>query len=152
MKHTTVCYIENEGKYLLIHRVKKKNDENEGKWIGIGGKLEPGESPFDCVRREVYEETGLKLDSPRYRGFITFVSDVFGTEYMHLFTAKTFDGVLNTECSEGVLEWINKSDLDKIPMWEGDKIFLDLLETEERFFSLKFNYQGDDLVSYKVDI
>lgn len=151
MKHTTVCYIENDGKYLMIHRVKKKNDCNEGKWIGIGGKLEEGESPFQCIKREVTEETGLTIPSPEYRGFITFVSDEFGTEYMHLFSAKEFTGTLKTDCDEGVLEWIEKKKLLSIPMWEGDKIFLNLLDTESRFFSLRLEYHGNQLISSALD-
>lgn len=151
MKHTTVCYIENDGKYLMIHRIKKKNDCNEGKWIGIGGKLEDGESPFQCIRREVKEETGLILSAPKYRGFITFVSNEFGTEYMHLFSAKEFSGTLKSDCDEGVLEWIEKEKLLSIPMWEGDKIFLKLLDTETRFFSLRLEYNGSRLISSTLD-
>lgn len=147
MKQTTVCYIERDGKYLMLHRVKKENDVNKDKWIGIGGKLEDGESPFDCVRREVSEETGLILDALRYRGIITFVSNEFGTEYMHLFSSNAFSGELADTCDEGVLEWIEKNKLLSIPMWEGDKIFLRLLDTEERFFSLKLVYEGQRLVN-----
>ena len=152
MKNTTLCYIEKDGKYLMIHRVKKKNDENKDKWIGIGGKLEAGESPFDCARREVFEETGLSLTSLRYRGIITFVSDMYGTEYMHLFSSDAFSGEVKAECDEGNLEWIKKTDLFSLPMWEGDKIFLELLDTEPRFFSLKLVYEGDKLVSHTLDL
>ena len=151
MKTTTVCYIEQEGKYLMIHRVKKKDDPNKDKWIGIGGKLEAGESPFDCVRREVLEETGLTLDKVNYRGIVTFVSNEFGTEYMHLFTSHDFHGEINPLCDEGVLEWIEKDKLYKIPMWEGDKIFLRLLETDTKFFSLKLVYEGNSLVSHTLE-
>lgn len=151
MKHTTVCYIERDEKYLMIHRIKKQNDENHDKWIGIGGKLEPGESPHECVRREVLEETGLTLGKIDYRGFITFVSDEFGTEYMHLFKSGDFTGAINSICDEGVLEWIAKSDLMKIPMWEGDKIFLDLLDRDISFFSLKLVYNGDKLINYSLE-
>ena len=151
MKHTTLCYLERDGKYLMIHRVKKANDENEGKWIGIGGKLENGETPFDCVRREVREETGLEVIKPRYRGIITFVSDIYGTEYMHLFTATEFTGDLADSCEEGVLKWVDKVALSSLPMWEGDKVFLSMLDSEERFFSLKLIYSGDSLVDYKVE-
>ena len=151
MKHTTVCYIEKDGKYLMIHRIKKKNDCNEGKWIGVSGKLEDGESPFQCIRREVKEETGLILYAPKYRGFITFVSNEFGTEYMHLFSAKEFSGTLKSDCDEGVLEWIEKEKLLSIPMWEGDKIFLKLLDTEARFFSLRLEYNGSRLISSTLD-
>lgn len=151
MKHTTVCYIERDGKYLMIHRVKKENDANRDKWIGIGGKFEYGESPFDCVRREVFEETGLTLKSLNYRGIITFVSDEFGTEYMHLFSSDCFEGSLTDSCNEGVLEWIEKTRLSKIPMWEGDKIFLKLLNEQNGFFSLKLVYQGDHLITHTLE-
>ena len=152
MKNTTVCYIEKDGAYLMIHRIKKKNDENKDKWIGIGGKLEAGESPFDCARREVFEETGLTLTALRYRGIITFVSDIYGTEYMHLFSSDAFTGEIKSDCDEGNLEWIKKADLFSLPMWEGDKIFLELLDTEDRFFSLKLVYSGDKLVDHSLDI
>ena len=152
MKNTTLCYIEKNGSYLMLHRIKKENDENRDKWIGIGGKFEDRESPFDCVRREVEEETGLALLNPRYRGIVTFVSDRYGTEYMHLFSATDFSGTVKNVCDEGNLEWINKNDIITLPMWEGDKIFLRLLETEERFFSLKLVYVGEKLVSHSLDI
>ena len=151
MKHTTVCYIEREDCYLMIHRTKKENDVNHDKWIGIGGKLEPGESPHECIVREVLEETGLTIQ-PRYRGFITFVSNEFGTEYMHLFTADSFVGEVTDSCDEGDLEWIKKSDLRAIPMWEGDAIFLKLLEEESRIFSLKLVYNGDKLIDHKIHL
>lgn len=151
MKHTTVCYIEKNGSYLMLHRIKKEKDENRDKWIGIGGKLEAAESPFDCVRREVMEEVGLTLDSLRYAGIITFVSDIYGTEYMHLFYSDSFSGEIKKDCAEGVPSWIRKEDLKLIPMWEGDKIFLELLETERRFFSLKLVYEGDKLISHALD-
>ena len=152
MFNTTLCYIEKEGAYLMLHRVKKENDMNKDKWIGIGGKLEAGESPFDCVRREAFEETGLTLVTPRYRGIITFVSDLYGTEYMHLFSATDYTGDIKEDCNEGVLEWIKKDDLLSLPLWEGDKIFLKLLDTEDRFFSLKLVYEGDKLVSHRLEI
>ena len=129
----------------MLHRVKKTVDENKDKWIGIGGKFEEGESPEDCVIREVREETGLTLNSWRYRGIVTFVSDEWGTEYMHLFTSDDFSGAPR-ECDEGVLEWIEKERLLSLPIWEGDKIFLRLLDTDEPFFSLKLCYQGDRLI------
>ena len=151
MKTTTVCYIEKDGKYLMIHRIKKQNDENKDKWIGIGGKCEEGESPFDCVRREVFEETGLTLEKPKYRGLITFVSNEFGTQYMHLFTADQFSGELNYNCNEGVLDWIDKRELISMPIWQGDKIFLDLLNKDTPFFSLKCVYTGDELVEYALE-
>ena len=145
MRNTSLCYIERGGKYLMLHRVKKTVDENKDKWIGIGGKFEDGESPEDCVMREVSEETGLTLNSWRYRGIVTFVSDEWGTEYMHLFTSDDFSGTPR-ECAEGVLEWIEKERLLSLPIWEGDKIFLRLLDTDEPFFSLKLCYQGDRLI------
>lgn len=145
MRNTSLCYIECGGKYLMLHRVKKTVDENKDKWIGIGGKFEEGESPEDCVMREVSEETGLTLNSWQYRGIVTFVSDEWGTEYMHLFTSDVFSGTPR-ECDEGVLEWIEKERLLSLPIWEGDKIFLRLLDTDEPFFSLKLCYQGDRLI------
>ena len=145
MTNTTLCYIEREGQYLMLHRVKKENDLNHDKWIGVGGKFEEEESPEDCLLREVREETGLTLLDWRYRGVVTFVSDKWGTEYMHLFTATEFSGELKT-CDEGVLEWIDKAALLSLPLWEGDKIFLRLLDSDAPFFSLKLCYHGDELV------
>ena len=150
MINSTLCYIENDGKYLMLHRVKKENDVNKDKWVGIGGKFEDGESPEDCVLREAKEETGLTLTSFKYRGIVTFVSDKWETEYMHLFTADGFSGEL-TECDEGVLEWIDKEKLDAIPKWEGDKIFLRLLDEEGPFFSLKLRYRGEHLEEAVLD-
>ena len=129
----------------MLHRIKKELDENKDKWIGIGGKFEPGESPEECVCREVREETGLCLRSWRYRAVITFVSDQWGTEYMHLFTSDDYEGELK-ECEEGVLEWVDREKLLTLPIWEGDKIFLRLLDSDEPFFSLKLCYSGDRLV------
>ena len=146
MKNTSLCYIERGRDYLMLHRVKKVADENKDKWIGIGGKFEEGESPEDCVLREVREETGLRLLSWRYRAIVTFVSDEWGTEYMHLFTSDSFDGEIK-DCDEGVLEWIDREKLLSLPIWEGDKIFLRLLDSDEPFFSLKLCYTGDKLVS-----
>lgn len=145
MINTTLCYIAQGEDYLMLHRVKKENDLNHDKWIGIGGKFEDKESPEDCVVREVLEETGLKLTSYRYRGLVTFVSDRWPTEYMHLFTADSFTGTLK-ECDEGVLEWIPRHRLLELPHWEGDAIFLDLIDQEDTpFFSLKLCYRGDQL-------
>ena len=144
MINSTLCYIEKDGKYLMLHRVKKENDANKDKWIGIGGKFEDKESPEDCVLRETKEETGLTLTSYKYRGIVTFVSDRWETEYMHLFTADGFSGEL-IDCDEGVLEWIDKEKLDAIPKWEGDKIFLRLLDEGGPFFSLKLRYRGERL-------
>ena len=143
--NTTLCYIEKNGSYLMLHRVKKKNDLNHDKWIGIGGKFEDKESPEDCILREAKEETGLTLTHLEYRGIVTFISNEYPTEYMHLFWADEFTGTIK-ECEEGNLEWITKADLMKIPMWEGDKIFLRLLDEKVPFFSLKLCYEGDTLV------
>ena len=145
MKMTTLCYLERDGRYLMLHRVKKVNDENHDKWIGVGGKFEDGESPEDCMRREVLEETGLTVRDFRYRGIVTFVSDVYPCEYMHLFTVTDWSGELK-ECDEGVLEWIDKDRLFSLTLWEGDRIFLRLLDTDEPFFSLKLTYRGEQLL------
>ena len=145
MKNTTLCYIQREGQYLMLHRVKKKNDVNQDKWVGIGGKFEDKESPEDCLLREVQEETGLTLTSYAYRGLVTFVSDVWETEYMHLFTADAFEGEIGP-CDEGNLEWVDKDKVKDLPIWVGDKIFLDLLTKEVPFFSLKLAYEGETLV------
>ena len=145
MRNTTLCYLERDREYLMLHRVKKTVDENKDKWIGIGGKFEEGESPEDCLLREVREETGLRLLRWRYRGIVTFVSDEWGTEYMHLFTSDAFEGSLRTDCDEGELEWIDRDRLLKLPIWEGDKIFLRLLDEDVPFFSLKLRYAGDRL-------
>ncbi|MBQ8624210.1 MAG: NUDIX domain-containing protein [Oscillospiraceae bacterium] len=146
MKNSTLCYIEQDNAYLMLHRVKKKNDANHDKWIGIGGGLEEGESPLDCILRETFEETGLTLVSPSYRGLVTFVSDIYETEQMHVFTCTDFCGEL-TDCDEGTLEWVPKSEVINLPIWEGDKIFLDLISKPCDFFALKLVYKGDELVS-----
>lgn len=146
MVMTTLCYLERGNQYLMLHRVKKEQDLNKDKWIGIGGKFEAGESPEECVRREALEETGLTLSALCFRGIITFVSDEFGTEYMHLFTCDAFSGQPHP-CEEGELAWIDKQTLRSLNLWEGDRIFLDLLEKNAPFFSLKLQYQGDRLVS-----
>lgn len=142
--NTTLCYIERDGCYLMLHRVKKQNDINRDKWVGVGGKFEAGESPEECVIREAREETGLTLHRPEYRGIVTFVSNEWGTEYMHLFVARDFSGQL-IECDEGTLEWVPKDRVPQLPLWEGDHIFLHLLEEEVPFFSLKLVYEGDCL-------
>ena len=147
MINTTLCYLEQDDCYLMMHRTKKKNDANQGKWIGIGGKFEEGESPDDCLLREVKEETNLQLTQYQFRGIVTFVSDKYGTEHMHLFTASGFVGELCTNCCEGELKWIAKDTISSLSLWEGDKIFLRLLQTESSFFTLKLCYQGDSLVS-----
>ena len=147
MKNTSLCYIEKDGAYLMIHRIKKKNDENHDKWIGVGGKFEYGESPFDCARREIFEECGVRVLDLNYRGIVTFVSEEYGTEYMHLFTAKDYEGEIDYNCNEGVLEWVKKENIPALPIWEGDKIFFKLLDTETRFFSLKLEYKKDRLIN-----
>lgn len=143
--NSTLIYVERGDEYLMLHRTKKENDLNHDKWIGIGGKFEENESPEDCMLREAQEETGLTLTSWRYRGIVTFLSDTWETEYMHLFTADQWTGSLR-ECDEGDLEWIKKRELLSLKLWEGDKIFLRLLDTDESFFSLKLKYEGDTLV------
>ena len=144
MKNTSLCYIERDGQYLMLHRIKKEHDENHDKWIGIGGKFEQAESPEDCVLREVREETGLRLTQYRYCGIITFVSDRWQTEYMHLFHATGFTGTLR-QCDEGQLEWIAIDRLLALPQWAGDRIFLDLMQKNVLFFSLKLRYEGETL-------
>ncbi|WP_026509701.1 MULTISPECIES: NUDIX hydrolase [unclassified Butyrivibrio] len=169
MEITTLCYIEKDNKYLMLHRIKKKNDINEGKWIAPGGHLENGESPDDCVRREVLEETGLTLNSARFRGIVTFISkpakelevaadgnvnEAFTkdiTDYMCLFTSDDFDGEL-IDCDEGTLEWISKDSLLDINLWKGDLIFLDLIKNPDQpFFSLKLTYEGGELTEAVLD-
>ena len=150
MKMTTLCYIEQNDCYLMLHRTKKSNDENHDKWIGVGGKFEDGESPEDCMRREVAEETGLTVTDFRYRGIVTFVSDTYPTEYMHLFLCHGWTGTVK-ECDEGDLEWISRQKLLGLPMWEGDRIFLDLLHRDVPFFSLKLIYHGEKLLSAELD-
>ena len=144
MINTTLCYIRRGGEYLMLHRIKKEHDLNHDKWIGIGGKFEDKESPEDCLLREAKEETGLTLTQWQYRGLVTFVSDLYPTEYMHLFTADGYTGTLK-DCDEGVLEWLPKEKLRELPHWEGDEIFLDLIEQDAPFFSLKLCYRGDVL-------
>lgn len=144
MKNTTLCYLLRGDEVLLLHRIKKKNDLNHDKWIGIGGKFEEGESPEECLLREAWEETGLTLTDYNYRGIVTFVSNEWEGEYMHLYTATGWTGTLK-ECDEGVLEWVGWEKMKSLPQWEGDKIFLRLLEEEAPFFSLKLCYEGDRL-------
>lgn len=150
MQPTTLCYLEKDDSYLMLHRVKKKVDINKDKWIGIGGKFEDKESPEECLLREAKEETGLTLTSYCLRGIVTFVSDCWVTEYMFLYTADAWEGEMTT-CSEGTLEWVKKRDLSKLNLWEGDKIFLKLLEEDAPFFSLKLSYEGDTLIYAALD-
>ena len=147
---TTLCYIETEDSYLMLHRVSKKNDVNKDKWIGVGGHFEEGESPEECLLREVREETGLTLTSWKFRGIVTFTQEGYGTEYMCLYTADGFEGRMR-ECEEGILEWVKKEELLKLNLWKGDLIFLKLLKDNAPFFSLKLSYQGDELVEAMLD-
>lgn len=144
MHNSTLCYVTRGNQVLMLHRVKKRNDINKDKWIGIGGKFEPGESPDECLLREAREETGLTLTSWRCRGVVTFLSEGQEGEYMYLFTADGFTGSM-TDCDEGDLQWVSRDFLDKLPKWEGDKIFLDLLWQDAPFFLLTLRYRGDAL-------
>ena len=146
--NSCICYIEKDGKYLMLHRTKKEKDINKEKWIGVGGKVEDKESPEDCVVREVKEETGLDLISYKLRGLITYVSTEWETEYMYLFTSNEFAGDL-IECNEGDLEWVDKKELFNLNLWEGDRLFLKELENNNSFFTMKFNYDGDNLISHE---
>lgn len=151
MKMTTLCYIENNDCYLMLHRTKKKKDVNKDKWIGVGGHAEGNETPQECLLREVKEETGLLLTSYKLRGLITFISDEYEAEMMCLFTADGYTGELIT-CDEGELEWVKKSDVPQLPTWEGDAQFLKLLlEDEKRFFAMKLRYEGERLVEKSVE-
>lgn len=145
-KLTTLCYVEQDGKYLMLYRNKKKLDQSEGKWLGVGGKLEDGESPVECAVRETYEETGLKLEKIYYRGMVTFVSDECENEMMYLYTSDTFSGEVNEVCSEGELKWIPKDKVLELPAWEGDKHFLKPLIEGEKDINIKLVYQKDKLV------
>lgn len=178
---TTLCYIEHKDHYLMLHRTKKAHDINEGKWIGVGGKFADRESPEECLLREVFEETGYRLKSWRFRGFITFLQENYETEYMCLYTADEFLVPAETraktgstahwssvrdipafasadpgdwpvpECDEGVLQWVPKARIGELNLWPGDRIFLRLLAEREDFFSLKLRYHGDTLVESVLD-
>ena len=150
MELTTLCYIEKDGKYLMLHRVSKKNDVNKDKWIGVGGHFEEGESPEDCLLREVKEETGLTLTSYRFRGILTFNFNDNESEYICLYTADGFEGEL-IDCNEGTLEWVSKDEIDNLNLWTGDRIFFDLLKKEAPFFSMKLQYRGDELIRCELD-
>ena len=141
---TTLCYLEQNGCYLMLHRVKKKNDVNHDKWIGVGGKFEPGEDARACALREVYEETGLTMRAPRYRGIVDFFCPPWPAERMHLFTCSDFTGTM-TDCDEGTLEWVPKQAVQTLPIWPGDKLFFRLLEQDAPFFHLELYYDGDTL-------
>lgn len=150
MKLTTLCYLEQNDQYLMLHRISKKNDVNKDKWIGIGGKFEWGESPEDCLLREAEEETGYRLTDYRLRGIVTFLFNEEEAEYMFLYTASGFEGE-PVPCSEGTLEWIPKNEIDSLNLWEGDRIFFRLLTAEAPFFSLKLHYRGDRLEEAVLD-
>ena len=142
---TTLCYIEKDGKYLMLHRVKKQEDMNGGKWIGVGGKLEEGETPEECLVREVLEETGLTLTKWRFCGEILFQSDKYGEETMYLYHGTEFSGEI-CDCDEGYLDWVDKDKLSSLPMWEGDRIFFEMMQEESEPFGLTLRYKGDELV------
>ena len=146
MNFTTLCYIEKENKYLMLHRTSKKKDGNKDKWIGVGGHFEKGESPEECLLREVKEETGLELTSYQFRGIVTFISDEWPDEYMCLYTADRYTGDIGN-CDEGELVWVEKGKIMDLNIWEGDKIFLKLLTENQPIFSLKLEYKGDKLVN-----
>lgn len=147
---STVCYIERDNKYLMLHRTKKENDINKDKWIGVGGKFEKDESPEECVLREVIEETGLRLLDIKLRCIVTYVSNTFDTEYMYVFTSDKFDGEISN-CSEGDLEWIDKDKILNLNIWEGDKIFLEKINNNDNFFTVKFIYENDNFVFSKIN-
>ena len=150
MFNTSLCYLEKDNSYLMLHRIKKENDINHDKWIGIGGKFEVMESPEDCLKREALEETGLTLHSWRYCGIVTFIQNNSLTEYMHLFWSDDFSGQL-LECDEGVLEWYPKSRIRELNLWEGDLIFHKLMDEKRPFFSLKLHYEEDTLLEAFLD-
>lgn len=150
MKETTLCYIEKNNSYLMLLRNKKKIDMNKGKWIGVGGKLEIGETIEECLLREVYEETGLTLKNYNYRGKILFISDEWDSEIMHLYTADDFEGSL-IECLEGELRWIPKDKIMDLNLWEGDRAFMKMLMEDEPYFEMKLVYQGDKLCEIEIN-
>ncbi len=145
---TTLCYLEREGQYLMLHRVSKAHDVNKDKWIGVGGKFEKDETPEECLMREVMEETGLTLLNYRFRGVLTFLYNEDEPEYIFLYTSDRFEGTLK-ECDEGVLEWVDKDRIPELNLWEGDRVMFRLLEERETF-SLKLRYQGDQLLEATV--
>lgn len=146
---STLCYIEKGNQYLMLHRTKKKNDINKDKWIGIGGKFEENESPEECIIREVKEETGLHLKSYQLRCVVTYVSTNWETEYMYVFTSDDFEGDI-IECNEGDLQWVDKDKVTRLNTWEGDKIFIEKMQKDNKFFTVKFEYDGDKLLRYEL--
>ncbi len=150
MRNVTLCYIEKNGKYLMLHRTKKEKDINKDKWIGVGGKFEDKESPEECIIRETKEETGLTLKSLKLRCVVTFISNNCETEYMYVFTSNDFEGKI-IECKEGNLEWVDKNEIDNLNLWEGDKIFLDKIKKDSPFFTAKLEYKEDKLINYEVN-
>lgn len=146
---STLCYIEKDGKYLMLHRTKKKNDINKDKWLGIGGKFKDGESPEECIMREVKEETGLILNTYKLRCIVTYVSTNWETEYIYVFTSNDFTGEL-IECNEGDLQWIQKDKVVELNTWEGDKVFVDKIQNDNTFFTVKFNYDEGRLIKYDL--
>ena len=147
---TTLCYLEQDGCYLMLHRVKKKNDVNKDKWIGVGGKFEPGEGALACAMREVLEETGYTMDHPRYRAMVDFYCPPWQPERMHLYTCDAFSGTPHP-CNEGDLVWVPRDQVQALPIWQGDKIFFDLLDRDAPFFHLELFYQGEALVRAVLD-
>lgn len=149
MIFSTLCYIEKDGKYLMLHRTKKKNDISKDKWLGIGGKFKEGESPEECIVRETKEETGLSLKSYKLRCIVTYVSTTWETEYMYVFTSNEFEGDV-IECNEGDLQWIDKNEVTNLNTWEGDKIFIEKIQNDNNFFTVKFEYDEEKLVKYDL--
>lgn len=151
MRLTTLCYLEKDGCYLMMNRVKKQNDENQGKWIGVGGHLEENESPDECIQREVREETGAVLTNWKLRGILTFILPDWGNEMTFLYTGEA-EGDVRNDCEEGVLKWIPRREVMNLPLWEGDRVFLPLLESRKECFSLKLVYaKGGRFLEYTLD-
>lgn len=148
MRLTSLAYIEKDDKYLMLHRTKKENDQSHDKWLGIGGKFEKDETPDECMIREVKEETGLDVLEYRFAGVVTFLSDIYETEYMFLFAVTGYAGQIK-ECSEGDLAWVEKSRIPELYIWEGDKLFLERMQQSDKFFSMMVRYEGDDLAEWK---